>query len=368
MPKKFGTVVYIMRAQPPHKAHIETCAEALDHGEKLIIFIGSAYRHPTIKNPWTYEQRVTMVQDALKDHFGEPHHVPWSDYPPESVLSRIQFAPLRDYLYSEGRWISEVQAIAGSLGAEQDPRRTAIIGCKKDDSSYYLDAFPFWKFIEVPYKYQLDATDIRSDLFELTLDAVEEQGDTRMYPSTIAALQHFEKGFNFQAGMPRHLLDEWNHYKNYAKQWEAAPYVPSFVTSDALVHKSGCVLLVRRGFHPGKGLWAMPGGFVVPDLDPLENSVKELKEETKINVRPEDILTALVKEHSFRHPKRSLRGRTFTFVHEFDLGYGPLPKISPTGGDDADMAKWVTIADLHRMEDVMFEDHYDIVSKIISKY
>lgn len=365
MAKKHGLVVYVMRAQPPHRAHIETCAEALDHGDKLLIFIGSAHRHPTIKNPWTYEERVKMVQDALKDHFGEPHHTAWSDYPPESVLSRIHFAPLRDYLYQDYRWISEVQSKADAV-AQGDS--IAIIGCKKDNSSYYLDMFPRWKFIEVPYMYGLDATDIRYDLFEMVFDATEERMDSRMYPSTISALQLFDNEMNVDGSMARHLLDEWVHYREYRKLFDSLKYPVNHVTTDAVLIASGCVLLVRRRLHPGRGLWAVPGGFLDTGLESLPNTLKELKEETRINLRPDELLAAFKREHVFMHPQRSLRGRTITFAHEFDLGHGTLPSVNPKGGDDADRAQWVPIADFHKMEDQMFEDHYDIVSQIISRY
>jgi 8-oxo-dGTP diphosphatase len=52
-------------------------------------------------------------------------------------------------------------------------------------------------------------------------------------------------------------------------------------SSAALVKNSnGEVLLVERGVDPGKGLWALPSGFIEIDETPEQACVRELEEET----------------------------------------------------------------------------------------
>ena len=58
------------------------------------------------------------------------------------------------------------------------------------------------------------------------------------------------------------LVEEQAYIKRYKDIWADAPYAPTFVTTDAVVIQSGHVLLVKRRTAPGKGLWALPGGFL----------------------------------------------------------------------------------------------------------
>ncbi len=52
----------------------------------------------------------------------------------------------------------------------------------------------------------------------------------------------------------------------------------------------GRVLLGRRAFDPGKGLWHLPGGFLHEDEHPLGALGREIREETALEVEPIDFL------------------------------------------------------------------------------
>ena len=161
------------------------------------------------------------------------------------------------------------------------------------------------------------------------------------------------------------LVREATFIRNYKKAWELAPYAPTFVTVDAVVIQSGHVLLVRRRAEPGRGLFAMPGGFVDPGERVAQSVVRELREETKIKL-PESLLVGKANDQHpivYDAPNRSLRGRTITHVFLFELPPGPLPKVK--GSDDADKAKWVPLNVFAAMEDQMFEDHYHIINDML---
>jgi bifunctional NMN adenylyltransferase/nudix hydrolase len=148
--------------------------------------------------------------------------------------------------------------------------------------------------------------------------------------------------------------------------WDVAPYPVTFTTVDTLVIKSGCVLLIKRGTQLGKNQYAMPGGYLNANEGIEDGALRELKEETHIVVPPAVLKGSIKDVKVFDHPKRSLRGRIITHVHLIDLGYGPLPEVK--GGDDASGAFWLPIADVFQSEEKFFEDHYDIIVNMTSKY
>ncbi|MFO7320609.1 MAG: NUDIX hydrolase [Chloroflexota bacterium] len=53
------------------------------------------------------------------------------------------------------------------------------------------------------------------------------------------------------------------------------------------------VLLVKRANEPGKGLWALPAGFVDADEDPREAAAREAKEETGLSIEIDELLDVL---------------------------------------------------------------------------
>jgi 8-oxo-dGTP diphosphatase len=55
----------------------------------------------------------------------------------------------------------------------------------------------------------------------------------------------------------------------------------------AIVERDGKLLLCRRARNPSKGLWDFPGGFLDENEHPLDALVRELREETGLEVEPD---------------------------------------------------------------------------------
>jgi bifunctional NMN adenylyltransferase/nudix hydrolase len=320
----------------------------------VIVAVGSCNKAITIKNPWTAAERVQMIQQAIKDENGKP----WNDTKMETDLHRIKFIEVRDYLYNDVKWSSEVFSKAVQAGATED-RDTALYGCFKDDNSSFLNAYPQWNLRETTYLYNLNATDIRQDMFD---KQTVEHWD-KMLPNLIINEVHkFTRTERFKT-----LKAEHDHYKAYKESFSGIPFPPTFVTVDSLAIKSGNILIIERGINPGKSLYALPGGFVNQNERLEDAAIRELKEETNIRVDVEDLKKSIKEVKVFDHPKRSLRGRVITHCHLIDLGpTGKLPSVK--AGDDANKAFWMPLADVLSSERMFFDDHFDMCISLTSRF
>lgn len=344
--KQYDLCVFIGRMQPPTLAHIENVKKAAEKAELVLVLFGSSFQPRTIKNPFKWEEREDMLMESLGDAYEDS----------------VWCLPIRDYLYNNSQWASEVQKTVDEFVVNHgwvDSKKVAIIGHKKDESSFYLDMFPQWSYIEADPMEGVNATDIRNEYFG---------GFNRIHPSVPKGSQAFMFDFaiNGRDGVKPEfdrLRQEWKHITEYKKSWEAAPYAPTFVTADAVVEQSGHVLLIRRKAAPGEGLWALPGGFVNQNERIKDAAVRELREETKLKV-PAPVLYGCIEwSDVFDAPGRSLRGRTITHAFLFRLPPGVLPRVK--GSDDAADAKWFTINELLQMEGEIFEDHMSIIRRAL---
>jgi len=327
--------VFIGRFQPVHAAHLKIMEEALNEAKELVIVIGS-YRAPrSLKNPWTYEERVDMIDRCLAPELRE----------------RVHYVHARDYLYNMLNWITGVQNAVAQVVKNGSVK---MIGHFKDDSSFYLKLFPQWTLSQQPNFFGANSSDIRDELFDANGDMSRVANICSPYLADRLTAFRETEAYAHQ------------FIKNYKKKWEDAPFPPTFVTTDAVVVQAGHVLLVKRGRNPGKGRYALPGGFISQTESILDSCLRELKEETEI-VFPKSELKKYEKDsHVFAHPYRDVRGRTITHAHYFLIDHlGPLPAVK--GGDDASEAIWVPLNDLALLEENFFSDHLHIVNYFIRR-
>jgi 8-oxo-dGTP diphosphatase len=98
------------------------------------------------------------------------------------------------------------------------------------------------------------------------------------------------------------------------------------------------LFLVKRKHNPYKGRWALPGGFHECDKESLEDTaVRELKEETNINVSKKDLTLICVNSD----PDRDPRGHVIDHVY-LCMDY----EGSPEAGSDAKELKYHYFKDL----------------------
>lgn len=346
----YDYLVFIGRFEPFHNGHLAVARHALTRADKIIFLVGSADTPRTTKNPFTVAERAVMIDAALPDA-GE----------------RLIVRPLRDHLYNESQWIGDVQrAVAEAVqhdGGKADAR-IGLIGQDKDSSSYYLREFPQWDLVDVQHTATLSATELRRYLFEA--NQLDCHGGLMLVRANVpGAVFEMLEAFRKSSPAFAQLVAEHQFLEQYRGAWAAAPYPPTFVTTDAVVVHSGHVLLVRRRAEPGKGLWALPGGFVGQDERLLDACLRELREETRLKL-PLPVLKGSIKgEQVFDHPDRSQRGRTITHAFHFEFQAGELPKVR--GGDDAEKARWVPVSEALEMSPLLYEDHLHILEFFLGR-
>jgi bifunctional NMN adenylyltransferase/nudix hydrolase len=338
MSKKYDTLVLIGRFQPLHNAHLEIIKRATALCDQLVIITGSGKQPRTYKNPFTSFERERMIKAATS---GLSMHI----YVEENI----------DTIYNDQAWAVRVQGIVSKyrvLGGAG----VGIIGHKKDDSSFYLDMFPQWGYEDVELIEFLSAVNIRDLYFKRDVNMKFIQG---VVPeTTFDFLMNFKETPEYEQ-----IIREREFVANYKKQYASLPYPPIFSTADAVVIQSGHVLMIKRRAEPGKGLWALPGGYVNANTDKSveDAAIRELREETMIKVPAPVLRGSIVRSKVFDAIDRSPRGRIITHAFHIQLSDGELPKVK--GNDDAEKARWVPIAEVKSEE--CFEDHYEILQHFL---
>ncbi len=313
--------IFIGRFQPVHYGHLYALKVAASRVKTLLVLIGSANQCRSIKNPWSYEERVNMIRKQLF----------------QQGVENVHFMPLNDYLYNDDRWINDVVVTANAFFGDNN---ITVFGHEKEGNDY-LSWFPRWKFVSVPSGGNINATTIRAEMFEAN-----------------------------DPSMPKCVIDDWNYFNNERELFKNYPFPDtlSFNCSDAVVVCLGHVLLIERKYAPGAGTWALPGGFRHQRETFFDAAIRELMEETNLRIPEKVLRKSVVQSKMFDDPRRSQGIPRNTYAYYFHIAPdadGLLPKAN--GTDDAKQAKWVMLDDVMNNY-VLFDDHKAIISDLTGIY
>jgi len=327
---KYDYIIFINRFQPFHLGHKKVIKEALAQAKNVILLVASSYTPRAINNPWSFKERKKFIRSSFT----------------KKENKNIIIYPLKDHLYKELSWIRSIQKVVKNITKKIPNPKIALLTHKK---SSYAKYFPTCQKIET-LEYFITSKEIREAYFE-------DKEYKKYLPKKVAwFLEEFKNSKEYKI-----LKQEYLFIKEYKKKWECAPYEPIFVTVDAIVIQAGHLLLIKRKNYPGKGVMAFAGGFVEPNEKLEDAMLRELKEETKIDVSKALLRQSITKNRVFDDPNRSLRGRIITHAYVIELRGNKLAKIK--GADDAKEAKWVALADIKSQN--MFEDHYYILEAML---
>jgi len=101
--------------------------------------------------------------------------------------------------------------------------------------------------------------------------------------------------------------------------------------------EQGRLLLIKRGHEPGAGLWSLPGGRIEPGETDAAALVREMREETGLEVQAGSLLGSV---------RRPAPGSTVLDIRDYaaTVTGGTL-----RAGDDAAEARWVTVSELRSL-------------------
>lgn len=148
--------------------------------------------------------------------------------------------------------------------------------------------------------------------------------------------------FEVHAGWPRHPAGRTGRTGRQIERWgENAAADPVVV---ATVHGRRWVLLIRRS---DAGLWAIPGGMVEQGETDTDTLVRELWEETGIDLA--DLVPQIITRRLAGDPRDTDDAWIATTVGLFRLNHRP----EPMAGSDAADARWWPLDSVHQLDNVL---------------
>ncbi len=131
-----------------------------------------------------------------------------------------------------------------------------------------------------------------------------------------------------QCGAPLTTRERFGRPRPVCTVCDHTVFIDPKVAVVVLLTRDDEVLLVRRINEPGRGLWALPAGFVDPDEDPRTAAIRETEEETGLEVE----ITSLI--GLFHRPDPD-------GLADLVIAYSALPIGGRLrAGDDASAAHW----------------------------
>jgi bifunctional NMN adenylyltransferase/nudix hydrolase len=338
--KTYELAVVIGRFQIFHHGHRELIEFASSIAERTLILIGSAERPRSYRNPFSYGEREWMVGIGLNSPFED-------------------IRPLRDYLYDDARWAADVRSrvcevVVPCISLVDGARsNVCVVHHDKDGvGAAYRDLFDWADVIDYETSHTTSSTDIRREYF------MSGRVDPSLVPENVKS---WLAKFRGAGGAYDTIVEEYDAVIENERIWAASPFKPIANTVDALVVHDGHILLITRKKAPGRGLLAMPGGYLDYGERLYDGIVRELCEETSIHgsIDTDVLKSAYQCMHVGDHPRRSSRGRSVTHVGVFDLSRVMSKRPEVAGADDAIHADWYPIGDIQ--SDRLFDDHYDLI-------
>ncbi len=139
------------------------------------------------------------------------------------------------------------------------------------------------------------------------------------------------------------LVCESCHYIHYVNPVPAVAVI--------ILNEMNEVVLVKRKYEPMRGYWSLPAGFLENDETVEQTALREVKEETNLNIRLNGLFGVYSADDN---PDKKI----LLVVYRGDLISG-----TPEPGDDAEEAGYFPLQGLP--ENIAFRCHREILKQLI---
>ncbi len=332
--------VVIGRFQIVHDQHVYLIREAMKVSEVTLVLVGSVNTPRTPKNPFTQEERHRMLSLVFED---------------EIASGKVHLSGIEDYV-RDSRWEEEVVEIVQVYLQVLQLDKVTLVGHSKDESSYYLKSFPQFSYQEIPARSKTNATSIRSAFFE-----------HRVLEEVPVIVSDYLNSVRMNSDWFQQIKEEYRYNKvEQCKLLDHYPYKSSLnvSTADTVVSCFGKHLLVKRKDSPYKGCWALAGGHKDSDETYLQAALRELVEETSLDLTGYEVNAEKMFDKVGRDPVCSKNSMCY-FITFNQEKYKQTPPVV-VALDDAVEVGWFTTDELINMKEVLAFDHYEMLDYFLN--
>ena len=117
-------------------------------------------------------------------------------------------------------------------------------------------------------------------------------------------------------------------------------------TAGAIVLRDGRALLARRAVEPARGKWDVPGGFLEPDELPQTGAIRELREETGLDIAITGLLGFYIDDYPYGQPGEREKVLIIYFL--------ATAEGDPHANDDVASLTWLAPHELPAPADLAF--------------
>lgn len=331
--------IYGFAADPITKAHLEiikTIHKRIKKNDEMFVLV-SNNDEKNYKTP--IEHRITMVRDLIENKFTK--NVPTILQQNKRTLSFItELFGYEDHditiCIGEDQW-NDLKNGKWQQSKILLKNYNFIIVCRTtteiDVSNYNAE------LITVDGCNDISSTKVREILY---YDPETHYNDVSKYIAH-QTFRYIKENELYYQHSPNYQNDEKEFLKEYDKKKIENNWGEPSVTTDTIAYNGNKILLIRRKNYPYRWCWCLPGGFMnKTDLDLNYGAARELKEETGLDLNPNDFKQIKAYGHNF-DPRLKIVDVAFAVR----VNVKDMKKIA--GDDDALEAKWFDLEDLPRL-------------------